>query len=181
MGKPKINLNSVVKKVEKASANKFKKNKNTFADVKGKDKAIEAAHEFIKTLKDVIEANPNITPDTGSILSNLDIDRITSKKDNTFTVGISFRDPYRHSLYPVRYGDVHIPKLINNGISHHPMNRLYGYWHDNFIGTRTDFYPTHFMSDAINMFMSTKAGKYDVKRITPHWLYQSRWIYEPHS
>lgn len=167
MGKPKINLNSIVKKVEKASANKFKKNKNTFADVKGKDKAIEAANEFIKTLKDVIRANPNITPDTGSISSNLSVGNVKSNNDNTFTVGLNFSDPYRDSLYPERYGDVHIPKLINNGVDHH-MNRLYGYWHGDFIWTRTDFYPTHFMNEAINMFMSTKAGKYDVKRITAH-------------
>lgn len=174
MGKLKINLNSVADKVGKVSADKIKKNKNAFVTAKGIEKATEAANEFIKTLKDVVSANPDITPSTGDIISDLSIDRIKTNGNNTFTVGISFSDPYRDSLYPARYGDVHIPKLINNGISHHPMNRLYGYWHDNFIGTRTDFYPTHFMSDAINMFMSTKAGKYDVKRITPHWLHQSR-------
>lgn len=167
MGKSKINLKSILEKVEKASANKVKKNKNTFANVKGVDKATEAANEFIKTLKNVIRANPNITLDTGNISSNLSVGSIKSNKNNTLTVGINFSDPYRDSLYPERYGDVHIPKLINNGVDH-PMNRLYGYWHGNFIGTRTDFYPTHFMSEAINIFMSTKAGKYDVKRITAH-------------
>lgn len=167
MGKPKINLNSVVKKVEKASNKKIKENKGGFVTVKGIDKAREAANEFIKTLKDVIEANPYITPATGSISSNLSVGGVKSNNDNTFTVGLNFSNPYRDSLYPERYGDVHIPKLINNGVDH-LMNGLYGYWDDIFIGTRTDFYPTHFMSEAIEKFMSTKAGKYDVKRITAH-------------
>lgn len=167
MGKSKVNFKSILGKAEKASANKIKKNKNTFVTAKGIDKATEVANEFIKTLKDVISANPNITLNTGDIISDLSVDGVKTNGNNTFTVGISFSDPYRDSLYPARYGGVHIPKLINNGVNHH-MNRLHGYWHGNFIGTRTDFYPTHFMSEAINMFMSTKAGKYDVKRITAH-------------
>lgn len=165
MGKLKINLKSVADKVGKASADKIKKNKNTFVTAKGIEKATEAANEFIKTLKDVVSANPNITPNTGDIISDLSIDGIKTNGNNAFTVGISFSDPYRDSLYPARYGGVHIPKLINNGVNHH-MNQLHGYWHGNFIGTKTDFDSTHFMDDAINMFMSTKAGKYDVKKIT---------------
>lgn len=172
MGKSKVNLKSILGKAEKASAKKIKENKDRFVTAKGINKATEAANEFIETLKGVISANPNITQNIGDILSDLSIDGVKTNGTNTFTVGISFSDPYRDSLYPARYGGVHIPKLINNGVDHH-MNQLHGYWHDKFIGTRTDFDSTHFMDDAIKKFMSTKAGKYDVKRIIPHGFNQT--------
>lgn len=125
----------------------------------------EAAEKFIEVLRQEI-ASSGISENAISAINELSASAATEIGEDVYTIKVSFSgDLSRSSLCPDRYDGIQdLAVLLNDGVDH-TMNRVYGMWHGNYIGSRTVISGAGFMEAAVNAFMGSYADEYNVTSI----------------
>ena len=125
----------------------------------------EAAAKFMDVLRQEI-ANSGVSDNVAAAISSLASTGATECGDGTYTIGVYFASNLsRPSLVPERYGGISdLATLYNEGAG--PMNQVWGYWHGNFVGSKTVIPGAGFMEAAVATFMGSYADEYNVTGIT---------------
>lgn len=123
----------------------------------------EAAEKFIEVLKSHI-GSAGLSANAAAAISNLTYGS-PSETDTGATITIEFVGTARPSLQPYKYGGIEaLEELFDVGTSH-VMNRVYGIWHGEAIGSKTFIPGAHFLEAAKNDFMSAYADEYGVRDV----------------
>lgn len=154
--------NSKSKKVKTAINKSFSKGGSKMSN-----NPEEAAQKLASMVKQYAESSGLPKP-VAEIASVLNCNAPIYNGDGTATVDINFGDDlYRSSLSPSRYDGIeNIIALYNNGVDKCSegtvMNQIWGYWHGDYVGSRTYIPSTHFIQDAVNGFKASFSGIYNV-------------------
>ena len=125
----------------------------------------EAAQKSVEVLKQEISSS-GLSGEAVAAISELSISGATEIGEDTYTINVSFSgDLYRPSLNVEKYGGINdLAELFDAGAG--PMNRVYGMWHGNYIGSKTTIPGANFMDAAVSTFMSSYADEYNVTSIS---------------
>lgn len=124
----------------------------------------EAADKFIEVLGQAIDSS-GISEGVKESIKNLKCSRPEELSDGTYRIVVFFDTeldrPSLNGTDTLR----DLAELYNDGVNH-DMQQVWGYWHGELVGSRTTIPGTHFMETAVQNFMNSYAGEYNVKSLT---------------
>lgn len=148
----------------------------SYLEKSGNEKVRKALKAKMKYSPDEI-ANKYISTLQGSIDGNLSYENVakaisgfeysyTEGKDGNYIIEINFsKDLSRPSLNPERYGGINnLAALYDKGVGK-TMNQVYGEWHGNIVGSRTNINGAGFMEDAKSAFIANYKEKYNIESV----------------
>ena len=124
----------------------------------------EAADKFIEVLGKTIDSS-GLSEDVKESIKHLKCTRPEELNDGTYRIVVFFDTeldrPSLNGTDTLR----DLAELYNDGVNHE-MQQVWGYWHGELVGSRTSIPGAHFMETAVQTFMTSYAGEYNVKSLT---------------
>lgn len=120
----------------------------------------EAADKFIEVLGKTIDSN-GLPENVKDAIKELKCTRPEKLSDGTYRIVVFFDTELdRPSLYR---GTLHdLAELYNDGYEFDPSRkRVWGYWHGEFVGSKTMIPGTHFMEEAVAEFNTSYSNEYN--------------------